>query len=945
MMTRPSRGKTARGRTAPGARAAAPATATALALLYTAPAAAQQVPDTDEDDTAQGPEITAPDLEVEAPPENEVIDEIVAVGRQRETTTDVLLERIEQEVVTDFLGAEAISRVGDTTVSAALRRVPGLTLVDDKFIYVRGLGERYSTALLNGAQVPSPDLTRNVIPLDIFPTAIIDSVSIQKGYTPDLPASFAGGNIDIRTKGIPEDFTFNFEVGSGWNSDSSDDGFSYGGGGDDFLGEDDGTRALPLAIRNGIQDFQGQIAPEGIFQALTRDGQFHTVGEAEAINRELGASLNTDIAPRNKSLDPDFDIEATIGNRWYFGEGERWEFGALGVLSYDNSWRNRERIRRSVLDPVNETNTTLRTINQVAVTGIANFGLRFTADHEITTASMLIRNTEDEASIQTGNNFNFQRLDGQQFRNYNVRYEERELRTNQISGSHTLGSETLAILDWAFLRPFENLNFGWYYSDSTAETEIPNEVVFSAEDTIDPQTGELIATSIRRTGSAADFRFTDLADEVESYGWDLGKPFLLGNLDMEFTGGWDYTRKGRAYLQTRLGLGTTALGTEDVLSGTPRDVFTEENILDPDNGFELTLGGLGTESYLAAQTIEGAYGQFDVYFNESWRVAGGLRWEQFQQASLPINPNEFDPDVGQIAIPPSELASTVFQEDDIYPAFAVTYSLPDFWAETFQLRFGWSETATRPDLREISESTYIDPLTEARVRGNSRLVTSQIQNYDIRAEWFFASGDNFTTSLFYKDIEDPIETVGGDGADDNIVLGFINGESAELYGIEVEALKSFAFLSDRLGRWTDGLYVSGNFTLSDSEITIGSAVLDVTNNTRRMTQHSEYVANVQIGYDSLNGVHAVTLVYNTFGDRLFFAGQNGAQDAFEQPFDSLDLIYSIFPTDSIALKFKFRNLLDDDIAITQDSLTTGDEVTILEQTVGTTASLDFEWKF
>ena len=148
------------------------------------------------------------------------VETIAVVGRLQTTALDVVSARIEEDTVSDFLSAEAIARVGDSTVSAALRRVPGLTLVNDQFIYVRGLGERYSSAQLNGAQVPSPDLTRNVIPLDIFPTDIIQAIQVQKGYSPEVPAAFGGGNVDIITRSIPNRGVANFELGSGLNSDA-----------------------------------------------------------------------------------------------------------------------------------------------------------------------------------------------------------------------------------------------------------------------------------------------------------------------------------------------------------------------------------------------------------------------------------------------------------------------------------------------------------------------------------------------------------------------------------------------------------------------------------------------------------------------------------------------------------------------------------------------------
>ena len=366
--------------------------------------------------------------------------------------------------------------------------------------------------------------------------------------------------------------------------------------------------------------------------------------------------------------------------------------------------------------------------------------------------------------------------------------------------------------------------------------------------------------------------------------------------------------------------------------------MTDANITNPANGFALSIGGIGTESYLAAEMVDAAYGQFDLKWNDAWRLTGGGRYENFQQLSVPVDPLEFDVNVGKIPVPAAQLSSLAKVEDAFYPTLATTYMRRDFWAEEFQLRFGWSKTVARPDLREISGATYIDPFTDARVRGNSSLITSDITNYDARAEWFFGSGDNFTVSAFYKDIADPIETIEASGSDDNISLTFINADSAEVYGLEIEWLKAAPF-GESLGQWGRDLFVAGNLTVSDSEIVIGDAALNVTNNTRRMTQHSPYVLNLQVGYDAPGGQHSTTLVYNVSGERIYYAGRNGAPDAFEQPFNSVDWTYSYYPTDSMTLKLRVQNLLGQDVKISQGG------VDVLEQSLGTSIKLDATFKF
>lgn len=911
------------------------AASTAIAMGHTNVAVGQSQQAT----LAQAQEIPAAAPAPASTSADDVTDEIIVTGRQRSAATDVVQERFEHEVVVDLLGAEQISRVGDSTVSLALRRLPGVTLVSDKFIYVRGLGERYSSTTLNGAYVPSPDLTRNVIPLDLFPAEIIDSLAVNKGFTADMPAAFGGGSVDIRTTGIPDEFVLDFQIGSGWNSESSGKALTYRGGSDDSLGTDDGTRELPVEIRDAIQQYQGNLTSVGILRGLNRDGQQHTLAEAQGINRQLATSLYRDIDFREKSSDPDISAEASVGNSWYLGESERWRVGFLALADYGNNWRDRERVNRSAVDP-NTAFDTRTTTNNVSLTGSLNLGLEYGEDHKIEATGMYLRNSEDEVQLSTGNNFNFLRADGRQLRTYRLRFEERDLELMQLRGSHTLGEDTVELLGGLgeFLSSVltENLNYSWYYSDATARTDIPSEITVSAEDSIVPDSGELISTGLRQSASAAEYRFTDLQDEVKSYGWSLSKPFVWGDFDVTFSGGGDYYEKGRRYLQTQLNVGANR---PDALAGTPGQVLTDENILNPDNGFALSLGGIGTESYLAAERIDAAFGKFDINWDDRWRLAGGVRWEDFKQLAVPIDQYQFDVDVPKIPIPVDQFPSLVTAEDDYYPSMALTYMAKDFWAEDFQLRFGWSETITRPDLREVSAATYIDPLTDARVRGNPDLLTSDLLNYDVRAEWLFSSGDTFTVSGFYKEITNPIETIESAGTDDNVSLTFINAESAEIYGVEIEGLKSLGFLADWAGTWTDAFFIGGNATWSDSELVVGDAALNLTNGTRPMTQHSEYLVNVQLGFDAPNQVHSASLVYNMFSERIFFAGRNGAPDAYEQPFNSLDLVYSFFPTESLSFRLRAQNLLDDTVEVKRG------DTTVLEQEVGITFKLDARLKF
>jgi hypothetical protein len=272
------------------------------------------------------------------------MEEIVTVGsRLKGSASAVIEERKNQAFVADIMGAEQISRTGDSDAASALRRVTGLSLVNDKYIYVRGLGERYSSVRLNGALVPSPDLTRSVIPLDIFPSSIIESLAVQKAYSPNMPAAFGGGDVNIRTKSIPDDRVLKFEIGGSYK-DTNDKGFTYEGGSDDWLGTDDGSRAMPGLVTTALNRYINGLSDISTRNIRNIESNFagSDIGQeaAIALNKDLIKALPRDYGLTRESINPDFGIKAVYGDRFddVFGFG-----GALGFLAsvaYDNEWSN-----------------------------------------------------------------------------------------------------------------------------------------------------------------------------------------------------------------------------------------------------------------------------------------------------------------------------------------------------------------------------------------------------------------------------------------------------------------------------------------------------------------------------------------------------------------------------------------------------------------------------
>jgi len=842
---------------------------------------------------------------------------VVKASRLKGTASAVIEERKNQAFVADILGAEQISRTGDSDAAAALRRVTGLTLVDGKFIYVRGLGERYSSTQLNGSYVPSPDPTRTVIPLDLFPSSIIESLSVQKSYSPSMPAHFGGGNVDIRLKTIPSDFVFNISGNIGGNTDNLGEGFGYAGGDDDWKGLDDGTRAAPQALKDLWSNYQG-------LGSISQDE-----------NRQIAADMNRDYDPVEDEVDLDYGVDLTIGNRADFDDHR---IGFLAAISYDNEYQYSELYEgqdfRSNQDEswslVRGFDDVKSTEHTVKWSGMFNVGFEYQKNHRLDVSSLILHDTVDEIKDKLGNTNNVLLSDGLRVRDTEVIYEEREMIANQIRGTHNFP-------ELGFL------GFDWKYSDARSERLAPGNIetrYIIADENEDGVFDLLNESSLRRATTASRYSFQTLNDEVENYGYNFSLPIMLDNMEIELKAGGDFVEKNRQAFARRIDVNTLAFNGVDFSGHKMNDILTDDIILNADlNGNETIIRDTSVDGddYFAAQMIDAYYFEADVFIGQQWRISGGARYEDFRQVVAGLKPSTGEFDL------PSDLNDLAFQQDEWFPAVALTY-IP---SAEMQYRFSYGQTTVRPDLREVAPTTYLDPLTGYPVRGTPGLNATDMKNYDLRWEWYMDTGENLSVGLFYKDMVNPIESVQSPAQDGPPLIVMANANDGNVYGVEVDFMKDFTFLADSLGEWADSFFISGNVTLSDSEINIDTQrVVDqtgvsaaITNTSRRMTGHSEYVVNLNLGFDAPNGNHSATLAYNVFGDRIIIPGIEGQDDKYEQPFHSLDLVYTYYPTYSTTLKFKVQNLLDQKKEIEfSDTL-------FRSETKGIGFDIQFKWDF
>ena len=819
----------------------------------------------------------------ELPPAGLELAEFVVVEPFIEgSLTSVIAEQRETASVANVLGAEQISRAGDGDVGSALSRVTGLTLVDGQFIYIRGLGERYSSTLVNGANVPSPDPTRKVVPLDLFPTGVIRSILVQKGYSPDMPGDFGGGVVEIRTRGIPEEDFFSIGLSLGYREGTTfDDGLTYRGGDRDWTGFDDGTRDIPDPIVDLIAG--GRKLP-------LQQTPFTPDGLTEEELEELGESLPNIYDIEEKELGPDRGISIEGGKLFTFGN--ELSAGVTGSLLWDDAWRARTEDRRSFIPlgdgslRLNDDYTIERTTRTIGLSGFLTGGVNYNDLHEIDLTTMLLRQTEDETTRQTGFNLD---EDGD-IRISELEWQERQLMSHQAEGSHVFPILNSSRIEWG-------------YSQSEAELSTPDQRSYRYDP--DEQAGFIFS---RRSDSNIR-RYTQLDDSAVDFGADLFVPFSFTDLiDGELSGGFRVLEKQRDSTIRRFKFERISRLTLD-----ERRQQDLEDILVPENigpgGVQLQEITRNSDTYAASLDIDAYYGNLDFTIAERIRLSGGVRVEEWKQNVRTFS--LFEPDTVE--------SDSNLSDTSLFPSASLTWLISD----RQQLRLSYAETIIRPDFKELSDSPFTDPILEREVVGNPELLPSDVQHADIRWEFYPEPGELLSIGAFYKRIEQPIELTVQPGVVQ--LLTYANAEEAENFGIELEGRKTLGFLDRWLGweRVFDPFYLAGNVSIIESEITIDPEDRGILTSTSRELQgQSPMIINFQLGYDRPElGIEA-TLLYNFVGERITEVGVLGAPDKVEQGAGQLDAVFRWGWSDHWSMSLKFSNLLDAKFQIKQGPETT-----------------------
>ncbi len=848
-------------------------------------------------------------LELRLTPAGSELPEYVVVAPYISgSLASVLAERRESGGVTDVLSVEQISRAGDSDAAGALKRVTGLTLVNGQYIYVRGLGERYSSVVLNGAQIPSPDPTRRVVPLSLFPTDVIEAVVVQKTASANLPGEFGGGTVQLRSVSFPPELTAKLTVKLGYAGNATgEEGLDYKGSGTDFLGFDDGARDLPGSLAAAIAG--------GVFlkpRSFTNPGGF-TPQEIEVFGEDLAAKSTYDV--KNKTLPPDVGLAGSFGNSFEFGHGNRWGF--VTAFRYDNSWQNLHELRRKFSAVSSGSGLQLaddldvdRTLNLIDTSAFANLGVEFAKGQKVGFNAMLLRQTEDETKISEGTE------DNQVLRRFQFRWIENELLSYQAVGSHAL--------------PLDGWTLDWQYTDATATRDEPNTREFRRDD--DNEDG-VFDVSTRPDSNQQSW--SDLKDKLTDWSVESKLPLQFGRHMLTVSGGLGKLKRDRdASIRSFNFQGRIP---RDLLTLPYSELFTPEFI---DPGFlQLKESTRATDTYTATQKLDSRLLNLDMsLFNEKFRISAGVREEDNRQQVVTadlFNP-EAPPVIGEI------------DRTDQLPSAAVTWA----YSQNAQVRAAYAESVSRPDFRELAPAPYLDPLLDLITVGNPKLVTAELKNYDLRWEYYFSPSESFSIAGFYKEFTNPIEKTFSSGGSGQIIT-LQNALAAKLSGVEVDYSQSLGWI--RAHHWLNWLadfkwgfigpfdwehyFVAFNYARIDSTVEIDTSLSTQTNSDRPLQGQSPWVVNVQFGYHNPDSPTEWSLLFNEFGKRISQAGVLGQPDIYEQPFPQLDFVYKRHIANRWRLTAKLKNLLNPDVQYTQ-----GKETTRIF-TRGRELSLELQWAF
>jgi TonB-dependent receptor len=829
-----------------------------------------------QDKTVTGIEVTTGEtsrVEITLAEQTAQLDEVVIeASAARDTEAGLLKDRAKAAAVSDAISAETIGRAGAGTVADAMSMVTGASVIEGKYVNIRGLQGRYVDTQLNGSDLPSADPDGSSVALDVFPSSLIDNVVTAKTFTPDRPGNFTGGAVNITTKSFPDERFLTLSVSSSMNSEV--------GVGGTVLRPSSGLEAVPGIVQNADLP----ESPPPFFSDAER--------KVAALSAATEA-FRTPMAPRRDEIVGNRSAEASFGDQFHvFGDRP---LGVIASASYGQSFSgyddgttarfNQTGLSSETLNP-NARYTTQRGIEETLTSGLLGLSLQPHPQHEVGLRVLYTRDREEEARIETGS-LPRDLAGDSRFQTRVSRTTTRSIASAELDGLHRLGSGP------------QGVSIEWSASRSEATRDEPDYRFFSNQFSVaQGDTAFAISPSIFLPPARY---FRDLTEQT----WD-------GNASVEVpVGAVTLEAGGRFRTRTRAFRERTFLHNADRAgyAGNPNRYVTQQaGVVGTDERGRTRFGTYVRDftdprnNYDGEQTIGAGYlmAELPAPGLPSLTLIGGARVEYT------------DMSIETLGEAPRRGA---FTETDVLPSVNLKWALLD----NMNLRAAYGRTIARPSFREFAPFESFQFVGDYIERGNPDLTRTRVDNVDLRWEWFVRPGELLSAGVFYKDFTDPIERTIDPEAAANQEITYVNRSSARVYGVELEARKQLDGLAD----WLEYVQVGGNLTLTQSQVSRPEDVLQAirafdvdADATRPLQGQSPYILNLNAGYENPNTGTSINVFFNRFGDRLNTVTRNGV-DLYEQGRSLLDLNVSQRLLRGVKAKVSVKNVLDSDEVVSQ----------------------------
>ncbi|NAS10800.1 TonB-dependent receptor [Poritiphilus flavus] len=838
----------------------------------------------------------------------EGLDEVVvAVSVRKNTETAVLGIQKKAVNLLDGLSAETFKKSGSSNVAGAIKQVPGVSVQGGKYVYVRGLGDRYTKSILNGVDIPGLDPDRNTIQLDIFPTNIIDNVLVLKSASANYPADFTGGIVNIVTKDYPTKEEYSLSVGGSFNPDMhfNDQYLSYQGGDTDFLGFDDGTRDVPI---NRNQDIPNRFEFDPRLTTITKQ-------------------FTPTLSALRESSFMNYNFGFTAGNQYNVGEGEN-RIGFLASASYrntttffedaENNFFRRDPDRSVFELATDRTQSGDIGKNNVLLSGLLGGSFK-TKKSKYRLNLLHIQNGESTAG-DFSQTLNF--TDFIIFSKDNLEYTERSISNALLSGTHTNEDATWTT-EWALSPTLSRIN----------DKDIRTTSFQVEEDIISiPQNNQpkRIWRELEEINAVAKLDFT--------------RKYKLSNKDakLQFGAFGSYKQRDFSILNFEIENNTTTTQFEGIADNIllEENLWTVENnsgsFIDPD----ISIAEPANTFEATQQNIAG-YVSNEFKIGSKLRTILGLRVEKFES----LYTGEDNRDIND----PAKVIfdnETILDKFDFFPTANLIYEL----TEQMNLRGSYSRTTARPSFKEASIAKIFDPLSNNTFIGNIDLQPTYINNFDLRLEWYGESAEMIAISGFFKTFQDPIELTYFESSSDNFTPR--NLGDAEVIGVELELRKNLGFLAAAFSNFSVNINTSiidSKQIFSEQERNLRELGLregETLGDSRELQGQSPFLINAGLSYQGEENGLQIGMFYNVQGKTLQVVGTGFVPDVFTMPFHNLNfnLTKAFGENDNQSISFRVSNLLKDDVESEYESFG-AENRTFSKRSPGRAFSLGYSLRF